>query len=255
MLPCPQCPAGLWKLWHGRKMCILWPVNTERFMNIQDLQNCNTSNFSCKIFNWNSWDEITRPILVLLLVPLLQQGVTEGMNYFLILLACIILVPLHFGVTEGMNYFLIFILACVIICNINSCFTFPPRSPHFKSQFCIQLKSFYQLAGHDIISHFLYLMTSVTRILTTFQIISSTILGDKSCENVYEEGITYFGEQVKMMDSVLTREECAAICSKEAACAFWSHLASQSECRIWSSDVARSENKYSKGWVSGKKCA
>ena len=69
--------------------------------------------------------------------------------------------------------------------------------------FCIQLKSFYQLAGHDIISHFLYLMTSVTRILTTFQIMSSTILGDKSCENVYEEGITYFGEQVSLLYSTL----------------------------------------------------
>ena len=92
--------------------------------------------------------------------------------------------------------FLIFILSCLIIFNNTSCFTFPPRSFHFQSQFCIQLKSFYQLAGHDIISHFLYLMTSVTRILTTFQIMSSTILGDKSCENVYEEGITYFGEQV-----------------------------------------------------------
>ena len=27
---------------------------------------------------------------------------------------------------------------------------------------------------------------------------SSTILGDKSCENVYEEGVTYFGEQVSL---------------------------------------------------------
>merc|ERR1712192_340623 len=76
--------------------------------------------------------------------------------------------------------------------------------------------------------------------------------GDRSCENAYEEGITYFGDQVAMVDSVLTQEECAAICSKEADCAFWSHLGSQSECRIWSSDVVRSDSEHSKDWVSGK---
>ena len=44
---------------------------------------------------------------------------------------------------------------------------------------------------------------------------------------------------MKTVDSVLTREECAAICVKETACAFWSHLAHQADCRIWSSDVVR----------------
>ena len=44
---------------------------------------------------------------------------------------------------------------------------------------------------------------------------------------------------MKLVDNVLTQEECAAICSKEVACAFWSHLARKSDCRVWSSDVVR----------------
>ena len=45
--------------------------------------------------------------------------------------------------------------------------------------------------------------------------------------------------KVKLVDNILTPEECAAICSEEPACAFWSHLADKSDCKIWSSDAVR----------------
>jgi len=96
-------------------------------------------------------------------------------------------------------------------------------------------------------------MTRLVFALVFSPLLISVAEGNKNCENIYEEGITYFGEQVKMVDGVLTREECAAICSEEVACAFWSHLAHNAHCRIWSSDVVRSESEHSKDWVSGER--
>ena len=95
--------------------------------------------------------------------------------------------------------------------------------------------------------------------------------------------------KVRTASGVRTWEECSALCSEEIACAYWSHHLYRSDCTIWSSDVTRfvlylygpaqpwmskptdkgfflhfilsfrtrffrSENEYSKDWVSGKRC-
>lgn len=78
--------------------------------------------------------------------------------------------------------------------------------------------------------------------------------GDRRCENLYEEGVTYFGEQVMLVPGIGSREECAGLCSQQDDCAYWSHLYLNKDCTLWSSDVARLENENSKLWVSGRKC-
>merc|ERR550519_3302930 len=90
--------------------------------------------------------------------------------------------------------------------------------------------------------------------LTLISLVVGVTGGSKSCKHDYQEGITYFGEQVKLVGNILTPGECSAICSEEPACAFWSHLADRRDCRIWSSDVVRSKNEHSKNWVSGERC-